>query len=625
MNSSTIFFLIVYLNCNLTHCDTSDLFSRERDIRTSLSQCIIQACKRFFTSNFGTVTYSLPLVEVNKSLVSATLLNQLVLPVLQAEQLWSMLVVNVKRPELVPVEHPRKSLSYIIQIREENEFARNIKKLENSKRWNPHARFLVVSPTVFQNPSTVAMEIIKSLWYHNVVDAAVLLADTNNNTNFHVYSWKPYNRFSCGDNFQDLAPVDACSFGVTTTTTRMSWFGEKIPSQLYKCPIRVKYIVWPPFVMDTKPTAQVSHLPSELGGNVDEDFSATKDLKLLKENKVDVVVGGYVKTGHRILFFDASQTYMQESLVWCVPHQPVSKNFKNMLNILQTEVWEVVFVLYLITSICMWFVSVYNVKELRYYKFIQNCLLGNYSVLIGGCVNALPKTPQVRYFIGILILLSLKLNILYNSYFTSILSLPHYEEKFGEMEQIYRHNLKTYFLPQYKPFFDAVGDQSKQINNVPLGLINMNWRNCTHIPTCLGFVITKKDSAICLPRMYKDYLKTNHTWEHFKAIYCSDQNVVTFPMNFLMRKGFPLYKLFDGVIRKIISAGFIYKWKQDALTDECNDNHREALEVREVDIKFSNLVPVFYMMGIGYAVATLAFIGEVVLGRKEEGDKSVML
>lgn len=236
------------------HCMELNTFENQR-IRKSLSMCVIQACKQYFTSNFETVTFSLPLTKLAKNVVSVTKLNELLLPVLEDEQRWTLLVKDLNVSQEIKKVNIRKSFSYIIQIRKEGEFGDNIKKLKRFLSWNPHAKFLVVSTTVFARPREVAIDVIKSLWSHNVINAAVLLADDENTTTFNLYSWSPYSPHSCGNNFNDTNTVDTCSFGVTQSG--VTWFGNKIPKHLYKCPIKVKYLVWPPFVMGLKPIVQV--------------------------------------------------------------------------------------------------------------------------------------------------------------------------------------------------------------------------------------------------------------------------------------------------------------------------------------------------------------------------------
>ncbi|XP_018570362.1 uncharacterized protein LOC108909997 [Anoplophora glabripennis] len=608
--------------------------SKNEEIRRSLSMCIFQACRRFFHSNFETVTYSLPLIE--RDFASATVLNELVLPVLESDQRFALLIKDLKTAQQINHRYIGKSPSYIIQIKKEGELEANIRRLKRFTRWNPHAKFLVVSSTAFSYPLNVAIGVIKSLWNNNVVNAAVLLVDNENNTNFKVYSWKPYSSHSCGTNFSDVLPVGSCSFGVTDSN--IDWFRNKIPKNLHGCPVKVKYMVWLPYVMSVKPIAQVPHYDADLGidvnllnviantlnlsliyqkssfdgwGGVGKDYSATKDLKLLKENNVDLVVGGYVNTPHRTVLFDSPQSHIQDSLLFCVPHTPIITGFRNFLNIFKFEVWILVCILYFIVSVCMWYASNFEGGEHLSYRSLPNCLLNNFLISIGLVVSILPKTMRVRCLACMFIIFSLKLNMIYTSYLTSVLSSPNYRQKYESMEEIYKHNLRTYFAPNTKLFFS--GNDEKQLHSVPLNVITQRWRNCTNVPKCFNTISSKKDIAVCMPRSYKDYLLNNQARDKRRAIFCLKENVVSFSLTILMRKGFPLFSLFDKGICRIVEGGFINKWMRDIMMNKSERIGSHPEDVEKVQINFDTLVPVFYMLLMGYLGASLALVIELIV------------
>ncbi|KAJ8959930.1 hypothetical protein NQ314_006132, partial [Rhamnusium bicolor] len=328
-----------------------DIISKkEIEVRRSLSECIIEASKRFFNSDIETVTFSLPLKEVNGDVASPVTLNQLVLPIFESEARWALIIKNLSLPVQNAHIYATKSNSYIIQLREHDEFKENIRKLKTFYSWNPHARFLVISVKEFSNPHSAAVEVIQYLWENNVINVAVLLVDADNRKEYKVYSWEPYSNFSCGNNFSRTHIIDRCSHGIIQSNK--SWFEGKISKPLYNCSVKVNYVLWPPFVTDVKDGYQISNYNKNQGidinlmnmiatilnlyviydktayenwGVVYDDRTATKDLKLLLENKLDVVIGGYGITYPRYVFLDCSRSYIQERLVWCVPHEPLEK------------------------------------------------------------------------------------------------------------------------------------------------------------------------------------------------------------------------------------------------------------------------------------------------------------
>ncbi|KAJ8948847.1 hypothetical protein NQ318_013499 [Aromia moschata] len=181
-------------------------------------------------------------------------------------------------------------------------------------------------------------------------------------------------------------------------------------------------------------------------GNIFADGSATNDVKHLLHNEVDILAGSYGKTHLRCVYFDCSRPYIQESLIWCVPRVPVEVSFKNMITILTLEVWLCIFLLYFTVSGLMWCMSRCSRRESNTYRRFIDIFQNNFLVIIGHGVNVLPRTTIVRHFLGMFLIFGVVINTVYNGYFTSILSAPTFVQKYDDMEDIYKHNLNTYFL-----------------------------------------------------------------------------------------------------------------------------------------------------------------------------------
>ncbi|KAG5873730.1 hypothetical protein JTB14_035544 [Gonioctena quinquepunctata] len=605
--------------------------------RISLGMCIIKAANDYFTSDFEVITYSLPLKEVSNP-NSFFLLSQFVLQWIGENYQKPVLVKDLKSSTRNFGELHSKAKSYIIQIRERGEFDDVIERLEKHLSWNPHAKFLVVSSSTFPRPDKIATEITKSLWEHKVVNAAVLLLDPRNTTNFNVYTWEPYSNSSCGDNFNTRS-TDSCSLGITDTTE--SWFNERITGKLFNCTIRARYIQWPPYVTSDvsqgyqKPNALLNQgidvnllnmIASVLnlivlyeGDNesiwgaafLNETF--TQDFNLLHQNGCDVLLGGYTQSYERSLYFDCSRSYIQETLIWCVPHEPITLGLGPMIHILSREVWIGVLSMYIIFTSGIWSLSKIDSKE-TIYKKLGNTMLNNFLVFLGLVANTLPKSSLVRFLMGILILFSLHLNMLYSSYLTSILSSHNFKEKYSSIKYIYEYNLDTYFVYTDKDYFKSYDkDEEKHIGEVPISLILQRWKNCDDLKACAEHLLTFKNSALCVPKLHKDYVFNNDEVlsPNKNLVHCLKTHVVSFPIILIMRRGFPMYDLFQKLMNRIKSAGFIAKWEGDILRDKRKSRISDLETVLdEATIKLNNLLPIFNMLLVGNIFSIVIFIGE---------------
>lgn len=641
--------LILAVAANLTVSKLTHLEINELHTRVSLKKCVMEACKMFFNGDFETITYSLPMVENNKKLQSVVTMSQILLPALELEYQWTVLINgNQEHSTNTFKNFMRKSSAYVIQIRTEGEIFRIIGKLYYLS-WNLQAKFLIISSTLFKRPLKIAMEVTRMLWLAKVVNVAVLLVDPRNVTRFTVYSWKPYSAESCGDNFSKTYPKSSCSFGVIDLEE--PWFDNHIGKELYNCSLKAGYTIWPPFVLNlAKPIeSNNDHLSQGIEVNLlnmvansintviifeESNFSSweqiangeifIEDLRILENNRIDLLIGSYPKTSEICWYLECSRSYIQEILVWCVPHVTIMNNRNIIIKIFDKSVWACLICSYLSFTICIWCLSLdYQRKPKSLENLLKYCL-NNFSIIIGLSVNKQPVLLRVRYFAGLLFIFSLYINITFTSTLTSFLSKPSKLEKFSSVESIYENDLDTYFLPESISHFKATdSDEDNYIRNVPIETIQRKWLNCSYPRQCLRNVGVQQKSAFCLPKLHKQYLFSHDTniMGTQNSIYCIEDNIVSFPVNILMRKGFPLFKMFDEVIGRIVSAGFICKWVNEIV--ESKYSVRKDRFITEFKtIKFENLFPIFRVLILGQSVSFVIFVAEIIyhrlrsLGRK---------
>ncbi|KAJ8938096.1 hypothetical protein NQ314_011608 [Rhamnusium bicolor] len=146
-----------------------------------------------------------------------------------------------------------------------------------------------------------------------------------------------------------------------------------------------------------------------------------------------------------------------------------------------------------------------------------------------------------------------------------MLSTSVYEEKYRSEEDIYKNNLKTYFRPEDIRYFESRQDDLSNAKHISLDGVIRKWINCWNVQTCLEHVAFDKDSSFLVPKLHKDYVLNNAS---LGKLNCLKEVVVVFPVNMVMRKGFPLFQRFDDILYRMISSGFIAKWENEVLLDK---------------------------------------------------------
>lgn len=606
--------------------------------RVSLAKCIVSCCLKFFTEE-EMITVSLSPEEVIEDEPSATLSDRILLPLLSRVGKWSLLI---KRSCSESYNFFKQTGSYIIHIRKQDELKSHIENLKKYRSWNPHAKLIVFSSAVFNNTNEVVAGIVETFWSAKVIDGIVMLHDAEDLTQYTVYSWFPYADGNCGNDFYKIKAMDNCSFGYYEK--KVNLFPKKIPERLNDCPVRVRVAQWPPYVMPPKVHISGTDLyefdegfeinlintiaeranfkiifsmsnATQSFGTVNSNGTTTGIFSALMEESADIAMGSLALSEARAEKFDFSRTYHIESLTWCVPHAKSQPSIEKLTNTLKTETWAVLVAAYLCCSFLAWALSSFEANELKFYKRLPNVMQNMLSIVLGMAVSTMPKSSVIRSFLFLWILNSLVMDIYYTTFMISTLTGPSYVGQINTLEQILREELNLYLMPNTVQYFNGSTWQMRKIRK--------EWKNCTHIHYCLSRVAFQRDAALCIPRLYVEYVNNKYVDGNKQPLlYYFKESVVTYPITMYMTKGYPLKQRINELVERIISAGFItaweqkvfdYKWKNaTVLTEESTE------EPEEKWLTIYHLEAVLISLAIGHTFAALVFVLEIIVFKNKK-------
>lgn len=575
---------------------------------TSFSQCIVEASKLYFTNSYDTVIYA--------TFGGAHPLTYTTMRLLQNDMPWSILMKNVYKPFHGSPRSNNKN-NYIIQVSNQKELNDIIDLLRSLSSWNFHAKFIIVAPDVLKNSSAVAEVFIKSLWKMNVFKSAILLPQEQNTSLSGVYFMSLHRQSN------RIAPRDYCSFGFFHNST--PWFSEPVGTCVTNCTLKVMYVEWPPYVINTQLGFQPSNYFLSQGldmnlmnmivkylnltvkyrgdpfwGYIYENGTATGNLKHLLNKDVDVLIGGYFLTIERLAFFDVTCSYMQALLLCCTPDVPILTDFRSMENILSVELWVLVISVLICTSIGIYLSSRRNKSEFTGYSTVSGTLLKNISVILGIAINVLPRSTTARYFMALLIIFGFEVTLFYTGYLTSILSAPKYVQKYNSLEDVYESDLDTYVMPYSESW--VLHDNTVTFG-VPTDLIKQRWKHCKNSTWCYEKVSISKDSAFYIDDLLTDYMVTTRDY----SLNCLKLTSIGSHNSILTRKGSFLYDQFSRITICIFESGIFSKWKKDILKTEKSSGNSNSAK-----IEYKDLEPLFHFIIAGNAVSFIVFIGEFI-------------
>lgn len=326
-------------------------------------------------------------------------------------------------------------------------------------------------------------------------------------------------------------------------------------------------------------------------GDVLENGTVTGQMQFLDEKVVDIAMGSHTLNVGRSSAFFFVFPYVQHKIVWCVPHKLLQTNLS-----LDTifEIRSIILLLLLLFVFILIIIITQNHfrKEIDQRK-LEQTIFNVYAIFIG-VPSKLPRENVLRIIVALIILLNLFSNIFYSTALVSSLTHIQFTEKYGTMEMLLASDLVPYAYPTNKKFYQGT-------------IIFNRLKSCTRTDKCLNDVATKQKSAYALGALnHRLVVNKYKSKNNVTQIYCMKSGIMSFPLSFFMRRGFPYHKQFSYLTMRIIEAGFILKFFKDL------EERTEDEEKTPSFLKYEHLYPVFVLLFWCHVTASTVFVTELI-------------
>lgn len=606
------------------------------NMRYSIASCVLSATEEFHREDL--VTVALTTLDYKNYTNSAVVTDQLLLRTLHQQIKWTLLVTKSNNPEKRS-KFFKKSDEYIIQIRDRDEFDVILTALMRKSSWNPYGRFIIFTTTVFPNPATIVQYIFQKFWKQRVLNAVIMLPQMKDSPVLDVYSWFPFQNGNCGDQFSVAQIVNSCHTGRMANTGVL--FPEKIPLDMNGCIVRVRAIVWPPYIIppvdfnDTQSdnvnftkgieilllntVAQVANFTVQYSvSKVNQDWgillldgTGTGLMGALLRGEADIGIGALAPFDQRHYYFDASISYIRESVTWCIPHAKPMPRWKCLLGIFQPGTLITITLTYIILTLCVWLVSRNDPEESTSYKSTQSCFQNLLSILLGITVNTLPKIVKTRFLIFLWIVVSLNLNSVFTSSLIRELTQPSFEKSNNSIENLIYEGYTIGLVSPTQRFLS----NSRKLKYIKSHSIV----SCFDVIKCLDRAAYKRDFAVGLPRMYMQYASNKYiTAKGQHLLHWMKEDIASYPVEMIMTKGFPLLARINALIFRIREAGLISKWQEDFLEKINRTLVLQQVEDDDNILTLTHLEGAFIFLCLGLVIAAAVFVVELFMCRREK-------
>ena len=589
--------------------------------RASLSECVVLSADEF--TDFGnTISVSISVSKPRNDVPSIVPLDHILIKELNRRNLWKLVVRKAKDFGTNAITNGVMIVNvYIIQIRDLWEIQVILKDLSEDASWNPLAKFLIVSASLQYNMAALLQDIVRYLWRYNVTNVAMLFVDDMDHNVYNVYTWFPYFNGGCGFD-TSVKLIDSCSFGITK---KGKWFLDKVPHKVNGCRLVVKTTIIPPFVMPPvnnelsngleiqllNMVAEIAnfsliYLISDVADNVEIGTpSQTNESDFnLHDKKIDIIIGNVVPDVNTYINFDVVTSYFQDSLILCVPHATRKKDWLKVLKLRNVPAIIVCLFLHFSIATVTCALAKFAKNERASYKSFVNTYFNYFMLLLANPLWFPPRTSTIRLLTIIWIVFSLHTQTMYTSELVSSLTRYEYSYQIKNLQELTKDKYQMYMFPLCKRYLNM----SDETQFMKLSI-------CESADKCLSHTARDENTVTCAPGLYIRYYMNNFvTPEGDPQLYCFSDNVVSYPIEMLMWKGFPLRERLDELVTRIKMAGFLYKWEKDALDKTVAAKphvHQEAMV-----LKFVHLEGVFIIVGIEHTISVLVFIIELLYRKK---------
>jgi len=517
----------------------------------------------------------------------------------------------------------------VLPVQSQAELVRSVRELA---AWNSRARFIILT-----HHKTMSLLILNELRDLNVVNA-VLLVLTNNSDSVMAYTWFPFlPPGKCGKEHFVPVLLDECLLENATKFARnVPLFPEKVPPDLYGCPITISTFPWPPFIIKSyeyeagDKVFYTKGLEIRLVNTIAQSMNATvqylpppaNDSKwgthtawgswtgLLGEvfyKTADVAFASMTATEDRIQYLDTTVTYWSNSVVWIVPRPQFISGWRSLLGIFKPAMWGIVIVAYLLgsASLCSLAHTVRS-REPALYRNLCSCMMTTLALALEIGAHIQPRGTVMRLVFACWVIYCLQISTAYKSSLISVLTNPQLEPPILNMKQLAKSRLGFQYTVGLSEYFDDPTDMSTK-------KIRDSLRFCASVTVGLNRVALAADTALVSDKWYVEYLIPQLYLDSSgqPLLQILPEEVLSYHVVMIVSKGNVLLDRINVLISRVVEGGLIVKWAKDI-------KHTRTLgtvsqdDVRGRRLSLSHLQSLFVFLLLGECLALVTFIIEVV-------------
>lgn len=368
----------------------------------------------------------------------------------------------------------------------------------------------------------------------------------------------------------------------------------------------------------------ISQNLSYIWGSKTENGTWTGELKDVFEN-LYFGVGNIDMGMDYATDFAFSHFYHIEPTVFVVPKAHLVPKWRILFAIFSLQMWGISIGVFVIGAVCMYLAS--KIRETVVgYKTLGNSFLSSIQLFIGHATPDQPTSDFTRVFFAALSVFSIIIASIYTSsliyYIKNPISEFQPKKNIDILDQFGNFRYRVGGTLRYKNLFNVSKPAAKKVYDI---FETADGKNDT-INYWLEKVGNDRNIWTISSEFYVKYLVATDnkivTDENFLPkvyVFNKDNRLMSYPVSLIARKGHPILRKVDDVIKKLLHGGFIIHYCNRYLGDigmgygqdyRGDDNPFEALSVHHLQGAFALLV-------LGYVLGLVAMLFELGISEME--------
>lgn len=488
----------------------------------------------------------------------------------------------------------------------------------------------------------IAKHLLQIAWERNLFSTTII-TETNVSDEWYVYDARFLRNTDqskrCIENIAPMVSLSCRNKTLTIKTVRNSWYRKtKSP-----CTVDVISFEFPPFVVNETEGFEIN-LIKNLGEHINVNFELLIEKngdghwgELNKsdgswsgrlgqvEEKSAVAVGNLKAMPDLYRYFDFSEAYYYDKMVWVVPVAELAPRWMRIFMPFTRQLWLFIIFIFAVGGVLLRLS--YVKKERGIYRKLQRTLFVSLEAFLGTGTKRPPISRLARAFFASLAFCGIFFCSVYQGSLIDVLTHPIYKHQIHTLEEVIESGLNIGGFAQYKEYFNVSDDKSS------MKIYNMfESRPNANVYDWLGIVATERNVATLSSQLYVKYLIASGdpavVENGFPKVYVLNEVCVPIATSMLMTRGFPLKNRINRGIQNMITNGVAVKLSRNAKNAlKKYESRKEVIFSgrQVVALTMDNLQGAFILLLLGYCGAIVVFVLELVCHRFDMWKKCVKL